>query len=168
MEYITQSITDQLKTDPELRAYIGRARLIGGALVGETDYVEFPVADVVARSMGVEKGAVLEERFRLPGWSACLTAEDCPLETPPADRRALGDALWEFVREQTRTSRSAYLDAAMLSDTIRYKGDPDTSLHEDMWHSDEDRNTARSLVEQGRAILAHLGDDRAGSHVSEG
>ena len=168
MEYITQSITDQLKTDPELRAYIGRARLIGGALVGETDYVEFPVADVVARSMGVEKGAVLEERFRLPGWSACHTAEDCPLETPPADRRVLGDALWEFVREQTRTERWAYTHVMDLSDALIYEDDPDDDLYQQLDETDQELGAAQSLVRQGRAILAHLGDDRAGRHVTEG
>ena len=178
MEYITQSITEQsiteqsiteqLKTDPEFRAYVGRARLVGPALVGETDHVEFPVADVVGRSMGVERGVVLEERFRLPGWSACFTAEDYPLETSPAALKALGDAVWKFVREQTLTERWAYEHAAMLSDATLFEDDPDDDLYQELWQADQDLNTARSLARQGRAVLVHLGDERAGSHVPEG
>lgn len=160
------SITDQMKTDPELRTYIGRARLVGPALTLE--YVEFPVADMVAQSMGVKRGVFLEERFRLPGWSACFTAEDYPLDTTDADSRALGDALWEFVKEQTRTSRCAYWEAASLSDATLFEDDPDDDLYQYLWQADQDLNTARSLVRQGRAVLAHLGDERADRHVPEG
>ena len=160
-------ITEQLKRDPEFRAYVGRARLLGTALANQTDYVEFPVADVVGKSMGVQRGEVLEERFRLPGWSACFTAEEYPLETTAADRKALGDALWELVTEQTWLERWAYEHAAALSDEAIYDDDPRDDIYDDLDETDRELCTAISLVSQGRAALAHLGDSRVGRHAPE-
>ena len=82
MKAIGQRAIEKTVSDPRARTFLGRAGLIARALMGETSHVEFPVVDLVAKSMGIgparAKRAV--ERSRRRGFPA----------GGEADRKAVG------------------------------------------------------------------------------
>ena len=164
---IEQQIKKQMEADPAVRTFIGRAALILRGLADRPDYIEFPAANVIARSMGAQKASD-EQRALWESWGGQIAAEAFPPEAADADRTALGDALRQFVCEQTKTERWAYEHAAMLSNETPEDDEDDDRISEELDEVDREHALAASLVAQGRAILAHLCDDRAGRHVSEG
>ena len=165
MKAIGQRAIEKTVSDPRARTFLGRAGLIARALMGETSHVEFPVVDLVAKSMGMKRASV--EQNGLWNGGGWIAAVDFPPEATEADRKAVGDAVWEFVREQVRLERWAYERESDLVAATIYEDDPD-DYYDELDRVSNEHAEASSLARQGKEVLAHLGDERAGRLVPEG